>query len=220
MAAIATADTATHHESKIPLKESGNTTHVTMADGEGNVVSSTQTINSVFGARVVLPGTGLIPTNYMSLFDPHPGNALSLEPGKRITSGISACIALKRGRPFFALGLPGAHRIPACVFQAIMNIVDHGMTPQQAVEAPRVFTQGQEAELEEGFPAATRAALTVLGHDVRTVGHIGGGIGLIGFHDDGRMEGAACWRADGTVMAIGGGLARPGVSFWPDPHGR
>ncbi|WEX09662.1 gamma-glutamyltransferase [Chelativorans sp. AA-79] len=213
-------DAASVHVSKVLLRESDNTTHVTMADSEGNVVSSTQTINSLFGARVVIPGTGIIPNNYMYLFDPHPGNALSLEAGKRITSGISAFIALRENRPYFAVGLPGAHRIPACVFQAIMNIVDHGMSLQQAVEAPRVFTQGQEAELEKGFAAETRAALAALGHDVQEVPHVGGGMGIIGFQENGLMEGAACWRADGTVMAIGGGLARPGVSFWPDPHGR
>ncbi|WP_118132898.1 gamma-glutamyltransferase [Oceanicella sp. SM1341] len=208
---------ASAFEAEVLSRESDNTTHVTIADGEGNIVSSTQTINSLFGARLMLPGTGIIPNNYMYLFDPHPGLALSLEPGKRITSGISAMIALKEGRPAFALGLPGAHRIPACVFQAVMNLVDHGMSVQEAVEAPRVFTQGQVVEVEAGFPASLRAALGALGHELREVAHVGGGMGLIRFHADGSMEGAACWRADGTVMAIGGGLARPGVSFWPDP---
>ncbi|MEC7257314.1 MAG: gamma-glutamyltransferase [Pseudomonadota bacterium] len=213
-------DAALAYASDIQLRESDNTTHVTIADGEGNIVTSTQTINSLFGARVVIPGTGIIPTNYMYLFDPHPGNALSLQPGKRITSGISAFIALRDGRPEFALGLPGAHRIPACVFQAIMNIVDHGMTLQQAVEAPRVFTQGQDAEIENGFPDASFDALTALGHDTRRVPHVGGGMSVIGFAPGGAMTGAACWRADGTVMAMGGGLARDDVSFWPDPHKR
>ena len=68
--------------------------------------------NSLFGARLMIPGTGIIPNNYMYLFDPHPGNALSLQPGKRITSGISAMIGLRDGNPYFAVGLPGAHRIP------------------------------------------------------------------------------------------------------------
>lgn len=203
-------------EPRVLLNESDNTTHVTVADDEGNVVTSTQTINSLFGARVMIPGTGIIPNNYMYLFDPHPGNALSLEPGKRITSGISAFIGFKDGAPAFALGLPGAHRIPACVFQAIMNIVDHGMSLQEAVEAPRAFTQGQIVELEDGFAPEVAQALSALGHDVRIVAHVGGGMGAIGFAGA-RMEGAACWRADGTPMGIGGGLAREGVSFWPDP---
>src|SRR5262249_48871711 len=140
-------------------------------------------------------------------FDPHPGNALSLMPGKRITSGISACIGMQGGAPRFALGLPGAHRIPSCVFQFIMNVVDHGMSLQEAVEAPRVFTQGQIVEVEEGFPADVLAALSARGHDARTVPHVGGGMAAIAFAGE-RMEGAACWRADGTPMAIDGGLAR------------
>lgn len=204
------------HEARVLLNESDNTTHVTIADDEGNVVTSTQTINSLFGARLMIPGTGLIPNNYMYLFDPHPGNALSLVPGKRITSGISATIVMKDGKPAFALGLPGAHRIPACVFQAIMNVIDHGMSLQEAVEAPRVFTQGQVVEVEDGFPSALRDALSALGHDVLAVPHVGGGMAAIAF-EDGRMEGAACWRADGVPLGMAGGLARRGVSFWPDP---
>lgn len=203
-------------EPQVLANESDNTTHVTVADGEGNVISSTQTINSLFGARMIIPGTGIIPTNYMYLFDPHPGNALSLVPGKRNTSGISAFIALKDGAPAFALGLPGAHRIPSCVFQAIMNIVDHGMTLQEAVEAPRVFTQGQAAEIERGIPPEIRTSLAAMGHDIAEVAHVGGGMCAVGF-GEGRLEGAACWRADGTPMGIAGGFAREGVSFWPDP---
>lgn len=197
--------------------ESANTTHVTIADAAGNIVTSTQTINSLFGARIMVPGTGIIPNNYMYLFDPHPGHALSLQPGKRITSGISAMIGYRDGQPAFAVGLPGAHRIPSAVFQFIMNIVDHGMSFQEAVEAPRVFTHGHDAEVERGFPAAVHEALKAKGHPVMAVDHVAGGMGAIGF-DGAQMTGAACWRADGVVMGLGGGLAREGTSFWPDPR--
>ncbi|WP_197739400.1 gamma-glutamyltransferase [Methylobacterium sp. P1-11] len=198
--------------------ESANTTHVTIADADGNIVTSTQTINSLFGARIMVPGTGIIPNNYMSLFDPHPGFALSLQPGKRITSGITALIGKRDGRPLFALGLPGAHRIPASAMQAVLNFVDHGMSVQEVVEAPRVFTWGQEAEIERGFPADVRSALSRLGHDVALVDHVAGGMCAIAFEPDGVMTGAACWRADGVPMGLGGGLARRGTSFWPDPR--
>ncbi|MGO1079081.1 gamma-glutamyltransferase [Inquilinus sp. CA228] len=205
-------------EARIRSTESANTTHVTIADGDGNIVTSTQTINSLFGARIMIPGTGIIPNNYMYLFDPHPGQALSLEPGKRITSGITALIGKRDGRPVFALGLPGAHRIPASAMQAVLNLVDHGMSPQEAAEAPRVFTWGQEAEIERGVPEAVRATLAGLGHRVSAVAHVAGGMGIIGFGADGLMTGAACWRADGVPMGVGGGAARQGVSFWPDPR--
>lgn len=205
-------------ESKILSNESANTTHVTIADDEGNIVTSTQTINSLFGARIMIPGTGIIPNNYMYLFDPHPGNALSLEPGKRITSGITALIGKREGRPVFALGLPGAHRIPACAMQAVLNLVDHGMSVQEAVEAPRVFTWGQEAEVELGMAEAVRRTLSELGHRVAPSDHVAGGMCAITFAEDGAMTGAACWRADGVAMGIGGGAARAGTSFWPDPR--
>lgn len=204
--------------SKILTTESANTTHVTIADGEGNVVTSTQTINSLFGARVMIPGTGIIANNYMYLFDPHPGKALSLAPGKRITSGITALIATRNGKPAFALGLPGAHRIPASAMQAAIDLIDHGMSVQEAVEAPRIFTWGQEVEVETGFPQAVRDGLAAKGHKISPVAHVAGGMAAIQFSADGTMTGAACWRADGVPMAAGGGPARAGVSFWPDPR--
>lgn len=212
-------DRAGTFQSRVLSNESQNTTHVTIADAEGNVVTSTQTINSLFGSRIMIPGTGIIPNNYMLLFDPHPGNALSLMPGKRITSGITALIGKKDGKPLFALGLPGAHRIPAAAMQAVLNIVDHGMSLQEAVEAPRVFTQGQECEIEKGFPDPVRSKLTGLGHPVVAVDHVAGGMAAISFHADGAMTGAACWRADGTPLGLGGGLARRNTHFFTDPRG-
>ncbi|ONG48216.1 gamma-glutamyltransferase [Pseudoroseomonas deserti] len=212
-------DRAGNFGARILSNESANTTHVTIADAAGNIVTSTQTINSLFGARVMIPGTGIIPNNYMYLFDPHPGNALSLQPGKRITSGISAMLGHRDGRPLFAVGLPGAHRIPSAVFQFVLNVVDHGMSWQEAVEAPRVFTHGQDAEVERGFPAEVHAGLAALGHQVTPVDHVAGGMGAIGFAGA-AMTGAACWRADGVAMGMGGGLARAGTSFWPDPRRR
>jgi gamma-glutamyltranspeptidase/glutathione hydrolase len=199
--------------------ESANTTHVTVADDRGNVVASTQTINSLFGARFVVPGTGIIPNNYMHLFDPHPGHALSIAPGKRITTSQAPLIALKDGRPAFALGLPGGLRIFGSAMQAVINLVDHGMTLQEAVEAPRLWTQGADVELEAEFPEEVRAALRDLGHEVAVVPHVGGGMNAIAFAPDGTMTGAACWRADGVPIGIGGGLAREGARFWPDARG-
>ena len=128
---------------------------------------------------------------------------------------MAPMMILRDGRPLCELGLPGCLLIFPSALQAIVNLIDHGMTLQQAVEAPRMWTQGQEVELERGH-AAQGPALEALGHTVKVVPHIGGGMNAIAFGDDGAMTGAACWRADGTVMALGGGLARPGVRFWPD----
>jgi gamma-glutamyltranspeptidase/glutathione hydrolase len=90
------------------------------------------------------------------------------------------------------------------------------MDLQSAVEAPRLWTQGHAVETEPAFPAEAVAGLRALGHDLLPVPHVGGGMCAVGFADDGEMTGAACWRADGTAIGLGGGLARPGVRFWPD----
>ena len=193
--------------------EGGNTTHVTAADARGNVVAVTQTINGLFGARVRLPGLGLIPNNYMSNFDPRPGRAQSVAPGKRVTTSMAPLIVLRDGAPRFALGLPGGLKIFPSAMQVVLNLAEHGMSPQEAVEAPRVWTQGQALEVEGGFGEGVRAGLAARGHGVEMVPAVGGGTGVISFDPDGMMTGAACWRADGAAVAVSGGPARPGVRF-------
>ncbi|NKC29644.1 gamma-glutamyltransferase [Falsiroseomonas selenitidurans] len=204
---------AAHPSLQTPLGESNCTTHVTVADAAGNIVATTQTINALFGARIAIPGTGLIANNYMHNFDPRPGHALSVQPGKRVYTSMAPTIVLQDGRPAFALGLPGGLKIFPSAFQAVLNLIDHGMTLQQAVEAPRIWTQGLALELEPGVPEDVAAALAARGQAVRRVATIGGGMNGIAFNEDGTMTGAACWRADGSVVALGGGLARAGVRF-------
>lgn len=196
--------------------QSPHTTHVTVADRFGNVVASTQTINSLFGARFLVPEIGMIPNNYMSNFDPRPGSALSIAPGKRVTTSMAPTMLLQNGRVRFALGLPGGKRIFPSVMQAIVNLVDHGMTPQEAVEAPRVWTEGPVLEVEDAFSERVLRALRQKGHKIALLPHVAGGMGCIEIGIDGLMTGAACWRADGTAVGIGGGLARPNVRFWAE----
>jgi gamma-glutamyltranspeptidase/glutathione hydrolase len=197
----------------VPAAESPHTTHLTVADADGNIVVSTQTINNLFGARFIVPGTGMIPNNYMYLFTPHPGRANSVAPGKRVTSSMSPIIALREGRPVYALGLPGGMRIFGSAMQALINLIDHGMTVQQAVEAPRLWTQGYQVEIERTFAADTAEALRDRGHETTVMPTVASGMNAIQFDADGTMTGAACWRADGTPIGLGGGLARPGVRF-------
>jgi gamma-glutamyltranspeptidase/glutathione hydrolase len=194
-------------------KEGADTTHLTVADGKGNVISTTQTINSLFGARFIVPGTGMIPNDYMGNFDPRPGNALSIAPGKRVTTSMSPMMAVKDGKVVYALGLPGGRKIFPAAFQALVNLLDHGMSLQEAVEAPRVWTEGPFLEVEHGVPPVVRLGLEARGHKLVVMPTVSGGMNGIHFHDDGSMTGAACWRADGTPAGMGGGLARAGVRF-------
>ena len=193
--------------------ESAHTTHMTVADAMGNVVATTQTINNLFGAKFLIPGLGAIPNTYRHLYDPRPGHALSLAPGKRVTTSMSPVMALRDGKLVYALGLPGGKRIFPSALQALINLIDHGMSLQEAVEAPRVWTEGNALEVESAVPDGVRAQLKAMGHEVVAVPTVAGGMNAIQFQDDGTLVGAACWRADGTPIGLAGGLARSGVRF-------
>ena len=195
--------------------EPDHTTHITVADSDGNVVSATQTINELFGSKVTVPGTGMLLNNTQQMFDPHPGKTMSVQPGKRVTSSMSPMIVMKDGHPEFAVGLPGGVRIFTSVLQAIVNLIDHKMSTQEAVEAPRVWTQGQDVEIETGHSESVRSAVAAKGHRVTPVTTIGGGMNVVRFEPGGMLSGAACWRSDGHAVGIGGGYARSGVRFLP-----
>jgi gamma-glutamyltranspeptidase/glutathione hydrolase len=197
----------------LPANEGVDTTHLTVADRIGNVVSTTQTINGLFGALFIVPGLGMFPNNYMTNFDPRPGNALSIAPGKRVTTSMSPMLALKDGRVRYALGLPGGRKIFSSALQALINLIDHGMSLQEAFEAPRTWTEGGVLEVEPGIPEDVLQGLESRGHELVHMPAVGGGINGIAFHEDGSMTGAACWRADGTPAGLSGGLARTGVRF-------
>ncbi len=193
--------------------EGSNTTHCTVMDSDGTIVSTTQTLQSAFGSRVTASGTGMLLNNHMSLMDPVPGNTNSIEPGKRVLSSMSPTIALRDGRPYVALGTPGGKRIFGAVAQALLNLIDHGMSLQAAVEAPRMWTQGAELELERGIADvdALRSGLEALGHSVTIVDKVAGGMNGVLVDGDGWLHGAACWRADGVPIGISGGTARPSM---------
>jgi gamma-glutamyltranspeptidase/glutathione hydrolase len=191
--------------------EGRSTTHCCAMDAEGNVVSTTQTLNAGFGSRVTVPGTGMLLNNCMHLMDPNPGRTNSIAPNKRILSSMSPTIVLRDGKPFMAIGTPGGVRIFGSVMQAIINVVDHGMSLQQAVEAPRLWDRGPVLELETGFPnlAELKAEMERRGHVVETPLKVAGGMnGILVDPETGVLHGAACWRADGAPMGFSGGDAR------------
>jgi len=193
--------------------EAADTTHVTVADTAGNVVASTQTINGPFGAFVQIEGTGMLANNYMFNFDPRPGRALSIAPNKRVFTSMAPMMATRAGALAFALGLPGGLRIFPSALQAIINLIDHGMDLQSAIEAPRIFCEGGALEMEDAIDGGVAEDLSRRGHSVARLPRIGGGMNAICFNADNTLTGAACWRADGVPVAVSGGLARPGVRF-------
>ena len=200
----------TYQAATSPDGESASTTHCCAMDADGNVVTTTQTLNGGFGSKVTVPGTGMLLNNCMHLMDPNPGRTNSIAPGKRILSSMSPTIVMKDGEPFMALGTPGGVRIFGSVLQAISNVIDHGMSMQQAVEAPRMWDRGPELEIETGYNdgLALKAELERRGHNVAPVFRVAGGMNGIRFDSEtGMMEGVACWRADGAPMGYSGGDA-------------
>jgi gamma-glutamyltranspeptidase / glutathione hydrolase len=202
---------AQQYQAAVPPDGEGDcTTHCCAADSEGNIVTTTQTLNNAFGSRVTVPGTGVLLNNCMHLMDPTPGRTNSIAPGKRILSSMSPTLVLKDGQPFMAIGTPGGVRIFGAVMQAIINVIDHGMTLQQAVEAPRLWDRGPVLEIEQGFEnlSELKQKLESMGHTVETPLKVAGGMnGILCNPDTGLLHGAACWRADGVPMGFSGGDA-------------
>ncbi len=131
--------------------EKPETTHYSVVDAAGNAVAVTYTINGLFGAAVVAPGTGFLLNDEMDDFTVKPGvpnlfglvqgEANAIQPGKRPLSSMSPTIVTKDDRLFLVLGSPGGSRIISIVAETISNIVDFGMKPQEAVDAPRIHHQ-------------------------------------------------------------------------------
>lgn len=118
-----------------------STTHFCVCDGEGNMVSLTQTLMSLYGARIVAPGTGILLNNGMMWFDPEPGRPNSIAPGKKGLNNMCPAVVLApNGDPLLAVGASGGRRILNCVAQLICNVVDFRMDIQEAINAPRIDT--------------------------------------------------------------------------------
>jgi len=148
--------------------ESGSTTHFSVMDKDGNMVAVTKSINYFFGSGVTVPGTGFILNDHMDDFVLKPGHVQSIEPGKRPLSSMTPTLVLDpQGNPFMTVGSPGATRIIAAVAQVISNVVDHKMSVQDSIMAPRVFAMASgQVQLEGRASINTLKGLQALGHDV------------------------------------------------------
>jgi gamma-glutamyltranspeptidase/glutathione hydrolase len=118
------------------------TTHLTVIDGKGNMVSLTQTLLSVFGSKVVLPTTGIMMNNGMLWFDPVPDRPNSIAPGKRPLSNMCPVVVSREGAPWFALGASGGRRIMPAVMQIVSMMIDGGMDFEDAFHQPRIDVSG------------------------------------------------------------------------------
>ncbi|MFD2052386.1 gamma-glutamyltransferase [Mesorhizobium calcicola] len=131
--------------------ESKETTHYSIIDNDGNAVAVTYTLNGSFGAGVVADGTGILLNNEMDDFTQKPGvpnlyglvqgEANAIQPKKTPLSSMSPTIVAKDGKPFMVIGSPGGSRIITITLEAIVNVIDHGMNIQEAIDAPRIHHQ-------------------------------------------------------------------------------
>ena len=158
--------------------ESNETTHFSVADRFGNVVSNTYTINFSYGSGIVAKGTGILLNNEMDDFSAKPGTpnaygliggaANAIEPGKRPLSSMTPTLVFKNGKPWLVTGSPGGSRIITTVLQIVLNTVDHGMNVAAATAAPRMHHQWlpDELRIEPGFSRDTLRLLAEKGHRV------------------------------------------------------
>ena len=191
-----------------------HTTHFSTADSEGNWVACTATVNTSFGCKVVVPGTGVVLNNQMDDFSAQPGatnyfglvgaEANAIAPGKRPLSSMCPTIVLKDGKPILSVGAAGGPTIISQTVLAIINTIDFGMDPATALAQPRFHHQWKPEELivEKRLGEDVLSQLEKRGHKLKRTDSLGAaqavgasstGHGLLGAHDP-RVEGkAAGW---------------------------
>ncbi len=191
--------------------ESAETTHYNVVDAEGNAVAVTYTLNGGFGNGITIPGLGFLINNEMDDFTSKPGAANlfglvqgepnTIAPRKRPLSSMAPTIVLKDGQLYMLLGGPGGSRIPTAVLQVFLNIVDFGMNPQEAVDAPRFHHQWlpDQISVERGFSPDALAALRSRGHDVRQDASPVSAVVEVIVKDGGWLQGAADARRWGRA---------------------
>jgi gamma-glutamyltranspeptidase/glutathione hydrolase len=173
--------------------ESPDTTHFTIVDGDGNIVSNTYTLNDSYGSGVTAAGTGILLNNEMDDFTAKvgvandygliQGEANAIAPRKRPLSSMTPTIVLQNGKPLFAIGSPGGPTIINTVLHVVLNVVDFGMNIQQAIDAPRFHHQWQPDHVfwePFGVNPDTRATLEKMGHKFREMPGMSRSPGYIG----------------------------------------
>lgn len=185
------------------VEEGLHTTHLTVVDGDGNVVSFTTTIESLWGSGIVVPGYGFLLNNELTDFAFMPGGPNQVEPGKRPRSSMTPTIVFRDGRPVLALGSPGGGTIITTVMQVLLNVVEHGMQLQDAIDAGRIASPSfPEVEWEANVGRAAGEGLRALGHAPREASEPIGSVQAALRRPDGAWVGGADRRREGTVVYV------------------
>ncbi len=160
------------------IKESDETTHLSIIDAAGNAVAVTTTLNGSYGSRTVVSGAGFLLNNEMDDFSVKPGvpnmygalgaEANAIYPGKRMLSSMTPTIVMKNNQPYLVVGTPGGTTIPTSIIQSLVNMIDFKMSPEDAVNLPKFHHQWLPDEIivEKDFNSATIQQLEAMGYKV------------------------------------------------------
>lgn len=195
------------------IKESEETTHLSVMDEAGNMVAVTTTLNNGYGSRTVVGGAGFLLNNEMDDFSVKPGvpnmygalggEANAIVPGKRMLSSMTPTLLLKKNKPYVVVGTPGGTTIPTSVYQAIVNLVDFNMNADDAINKPKFHHQWlpDEVMVEADFDAETKKQLQSMGYKVTNRGSIGR-TEIIRVLNNGKKETVADKRGDDSVAGF------------------
>lgn len=197
----------------VPGYESNETTHYSVVDSDGNAVSITTTLNGAYGSKVVVDGAGFLMNNEMDDFSIKAGvpnmfglignKANEIQPQKRMLSSMTPTIVEKDGKLFLVVGTPGGSTIITSVYQTILNVIDHGMTMQQAVNALKFHHQwlpDRTVFETNAFSEKTIKALQSRSYNIEQQKGTLGRMDCIMLHPNGKLEGASDPRADNTSV--------------------
>jgi gamma-glutamyltranspeptidase / glutathione hydrolase len=192
------------------VHESEQTTHFSVIDAEGNMVSITTTLNDTYGNKTIVAGAGFLLNNEMDDFSVKPGvpnmygaiggEANAIAPGKRMLSSMTPTLVTVNNKPYISIGTPGGTTIPNQVYEGLVNIIDHKMTIKEAIDAPRFHHQWipDMVAVESDFPETTFNALKAKGYTVTKRGRFGRMDGVL-ITKEGQRNAAGDKRGDDSV---------------------
>ncbi len=180
----------------------GHTTHFTVADSEGNLVSYTTTIEQLFGSGIMVPEYGFMLNNELTDFDAEPGGPNQVRPNKRPLSSMSPTIMARDGEPFLTVGSPGGPTIITSVVQAILHHLEYGFDLIDAIDEPSIYApeSPEITRWEDGIPEDARDEAAQLGNDWTDEPIAIGNVNML--RSNGEYEGAADQTRDGLAIGL------------------